>query len=88
MNLCKYKNALGEPGKGIHSYRLFGLAIADVIMTIIASFLISYFFKFSFIKTLLILFLTGIVLHRFFCVRTTIDKLLFPHPPLEKVEPN
>jgi hypothetical protein len=77
MNLCKYKNVLGEPGKGIHSYRLFGVAIADVIMTIIGAFLISYFFKFSFIKTLLILFLMGIVLHRLFCVRTTIDKLLF-----------
>jgi uncharacterized membrane protein len=77
MDLCKYKNALGEPGKGIHSYRLFGVAIADVIMTIIGAFLISYFFKFSFIKTLLVLFLTGIVLHRLFCVRTTIDKLLF-----------
>jgi uncharacterized membrane protein len=77
MNLCKYKNALGEPGKGIHSYRFFGVAIADVIMTIIGAFLISYFFKFSFIKTLLVLFLTGIVLHRLFCVRTTIDKLLF-----------
>jgi len=76
MNLCKYKNALGEPGKGIHSYRLFGIAIADVIMTIIGAFLISYFFKFSFIKTLLILFLTGIVLHRLFCVRTTVDKLI------------
>ena len=77
MNLCKYKNALGEPGKGIHSYRLFGVAIADVIMTIIGAFLIAYFFKLSFIKTLLVLFLTGIVLHRLFCVRTTLDKLLF-----------
>ena len=44
MDLCKYKNILGEPGKGIHSYRLFGVAIADVIMTIIAAALISYFF--------------------------------------------
>ena len=79
MNLCKYKNALGEPGKGIHSYRLFGVAIADVIMTIVAAILISYFFKLSFLKTLLVLFLTGIVLHRLFCVRTTIDKLLFIH---------
>jgi hypothetical protein len=78
MNLCKYKNALGEPGKGIHSYRLFGVAIADVLMTIVGAFLISYFFKLSFIKTLLILFLLGIVLHKLFCVPTTIDKLLFP----------
>ena len=82
MDLCKYKNALGIPGKGIHSYRLFGIAIADVIMTIIGAILISFFFKISFIKTLLVLFLLGIVLHRLFCVRTTIDKLLFPHRPL------
>uniref|UniRef100_A0A6C0JER7 Uncharacterized protein n=1 Tax=viral metagenome TaxID=1070528 RepID=A0A6C0JER7_9ZZZZ len=88
MSLCKYKNALGEPGKGVHSYRLFGVSIADVIMTIVGAFLISYFFKLSFVKTLLVLFLTGIVLHKLFCVRTTIDKLLFPYPPLEKVEPN
>jgi uncharacterized membrane protein len=79
MNLCKYKNALGIPGKGIHSYRLFGVAIADVIMTIIGALLISYFFKKSFLYTLVILFVLGIILHRVFCVRTTIDKLLFPN---------
>ena len=78
MDLCKYKNALGEPGKGIHSYRLFGVAIADVIMTIIGAWLISYFFKLSFLKTLIILFILGVILHRLFCVRTTLDKFLFP----------
>lgn len=78
MNLCKYKNILGEPGKGAHSYRLFGVAIVDVIITIIAAYIISYFFKYSFIYVLLILFASGIVLHRLFCVRTTVDKLLFP----------
>jgi uncharacterized membrane protein len=78
MDLCKYKNALGIPGKGIHSYRLFGVAIADVIMTIIGALLISFFFKTNFLYTLITLFLLGIFLHRFFCVRTTIDKLLFP----------
>ena len=79
MNLCKYKNALGVPKKGIHSYRLFGLAIADVIMTIIGAFLISYFTKQKFIYVLIISFVLGIILHRLFCVRTTIDKLLFPN---------
>ena len=79
MNLCKYKNSLGEPDKGIHSYRLFGLAIADIIMTIIGAFIISYFFKYSFLKTTIFLFVLGIILHRVFCVRTTIDKLLFPN---------
>jgi hypothetical protein len=79
MNLCKYKNVLGEPDKGIHSYRLFGLAIADVIMTLIAAFFISYFYKYSFLYTSIILFALGIILHRIFCVRTTVDKLLFPN---------
>ena len=41
IDLCKYKNALGVPGKGIHSYRICNIAIADVIMTIIGAFIIS-----------------------------------------------
>ena len=77
MNLCKYKNALGEPKKGIHSYRLFGLAIADVIMTILGAYLISYFLNISFTYTLIILFGLGIFLHHIFCVRTTVDKIIF-----------
>jgi len=79
MTLCKYKNALGIPNKGIHSYRFLGLAIMDVIMTIIAAILISYFFRISFLYTSIFLFGLGIILHRLFCVRTTIDKLLFPN---------
>jgi uncharacterized membrane protein YcaP (DUF421 family) len=78
IDLCKYKNSLGIPNKGIHSYRLFGLAIADVIMTIILALIISYFSKWNVIYVLLTLFVLGIFLHRLFCVRTTIDKLLFP----------
>jgi len=77
MNLCKYKNFLGEPGKGIHSYRLFGVAIADVIMTIIGAYIISFLTNWNFFYTLIGLFLLGIFLHRLFCVRTTVDKLLF-----------
>ena len=77
--LCKYKDSLGIPNKGIHSYRFLNLAIMDVIMTIIAAMLISYFFKKSFIYVSTILFVLGIILHRLFCVRTTIDKLLFPN---------
>ena len=79
MNLSKYKNILGVPKKGIHSYRLFGLAIMDVIFTIIGAFFLSYFFNLNFIYVLLTLFILGIFLHRVFCVRTTIDKLIFPN---------
>ena len=75
--LCKFKNILGEPNKGIHKYRVFNIAFVDVILTVIVAFLISYFFKLNFWLTLLILFLIGIILHRIFCVKTTIDKVLF-----------
>jgi len=78
VNLCKYKNALGEPKKGIHSYRLFGVSIADVIMTLIGALILSYLFNCSFLYTAIGLFILGIILHRLFCVRTTVDKLLFP----------
>ena len=79
INLCKYKNMLGVPVKGIHSYRIGGIAIADVIMTIIGAFIISFLTGWSFLYTLIGLFILGIILHRLFCVRTTIDKLLFPN---------
>jgi len=77
MNLAAYKDVLGIPGTGVHSYRLFGIAIVDVIFTILAAIIIAYFSKSNFVKILLSLFLLGILLHRLFYVRTTIDKMLF-----------
>jgi uncharacterized membrane protein len=75
--LCQYKNLLGVSGKGIHSYRIFNIAIADVTLTIIGAYLISWGFKLNFWLVLIILFLLGIILHNIFCVKTTIDKLIF-----------
>ena len=74
--LCNYKNSLGIPGKGAHVH-VFGIAILDVIMTILGGALLAYIFKWSYFWTIIILFILGIVLHRIFCVRTTIDKVLF-----------
>lgn len=79
MNLCKYKKIFGEPMKGVHSIRFIGVAIVDVVMTILVAFIIHYYFHFSFWIVLLTLFLSGIILHRLFCVRTTVDKILFPN---------
>jgi hypothetical protein len=76
--LCKYKSVFGEPGKGPHSYRIFNIAIVDVLFTILFAWLISLVFNTTtFIYNLIILFLLGIIMHRMFCVRTTIDKLIF-----------
>jgi uncharacterized membrane protein YcaP (DUF421 family) len=67
----------GRPNEGVHSYRIFDLAIVDIIMTIIGAFIISKIFKINFILILVILFIIGIILHRLFCVNTTINKFIF-----------
>jgi hypothetical protein len=77
--LCKYKNMFGEVGKGIHSYRIFNLAIADVIQTILLGIFISWLTKYSIYYTIPGAFILGIIAHRAFCVRTTVDKFLFPN---------
>ena len=33
VNLCCYHNALGKPDEGVHKYRIFNLAIADIVLT-------------------------------------------------------
>jgi hypothetical protein len=81
MDLCKYKNMLGVPCKGVHSYRIFNIAIVDVLLTLLVAYIISYVFKKSFMWVSIILFILGIILHRLFCVRTTVDKILFPSTP-------
>ena len=75
--LCKYKDALGKPKQGIHSYRFFGVAIVDVLMTVVAAGILAWGFGWSFWYTIIGLFVLGIALHRLFCVRTTIDQYLF-----------
>ncbi len=77
MNLCKYSNIFGEPNKGIHSYRLFNVAIVDVLGTVFISYIIHKITKIKLYIINIILFSLGIVLHRIFCVNTTIDRLLF-----------
>jgi len=75
--LCKYKDIFGKPNQGVHSIRLFNIAIVDVVMTIIGAFFISKFLKTGFWFTLIFLFISGIIAHRVFCVETTINKILF-----------
>ena len=74
---CQYKSALGVPNEGIHKYKIFNIAIMDVLLTIIVALIISYIFSYNFWIVLIILFLLGIILHRLFCVQSTIDNVLF-----------
>jgi hypothetical protein len=75
--LCPYKYIFGKPGEGIHSYRLFDLAIMDIVGTALGALFFAWYFKWNVWITLLLFFISGIVAHRLFCVRTTVDKILF-----------
>lgn len=75
--LCKYKDILGKPSEGMHSIRIFNIAIIDVIFTIIGAYLLSLYFNFKFSISLLFLFVLSIVFHKLFCVNTTVTKFLF-----------
>jgi hypothetical protein len=78
FNLCRYKDIFGVPSQGLHRYRLFDLAIVDVVLTFIGAYALSYFAQIRFYYVLGILVVTGILLHRLFCVRTKVDRILDP----------
>jgi hypothetical protein len=77
MSLCKYKDIFGKSGEGVHSYRIANVAVVDVGVTVLGAFLISKLFKWNFLKTLLVLFILGIVAHKVFCVKTTVNNAIF-----------
>lgn len=77
--LCEYSELIGKVGEGIHSYRLFNIAILDVIITMIGAYFLQQKLvsNYSYLQVLIVVFIMGIISHRIFCVRTTVDKMLF-----------
>ena len=79
LDLCHYKDIFGKPREGAHAYRILDIAVVDVVATVIVAFIINRVFGFIFWKSLVVLFIVGIISHRLFCVRTTVDKWIFPN---------
>ena len=79
FHFCKHKDILGKPGEGVHKYRFMNIAIVDVLLTILLAKAIQYYIipTYDIWLILFACFIAGILLHRIFCVKTTIDKLLF-----------
>ena len=75
----KLNKIIGKPKEDIHAYRIFDIACIDVLFTFIAAYIIQKAFcpKTEYYKVLLFLFILGIIIHRIFDVRTTIDRLIF-----------
>lgn len=79
FGLCKYRDIGGIPGMGIHSYRFMNIAIVDLGLTVIGAIIFAWIFRLNIWWTLIFFLLLGIIVHRLFCVRTTLDKLIFPY---------
>ena len=78
MSLCKFKDIFGKPNEGPHSYRIFNIAIVDAGLTIIIGYFIAKYFKLNLLYTLIGLFILGTIVHKLFCVETTLTKMLLP----------
>lgn len=76
MSLCKYKHIFGREREGIHRYRLFGLAIVDVLGTVLGGLLIARLFRWPYTWTVIGCFVAGMLLHALFCVETTLNTLV------------
>ena len=77
---CEYKDLFGKPGEGFHQSRLFGLAANDLLGTIAFIIIFSLTTGYNLLVVALLTFLLGIVMHRLFCVDTTIDRTIFGSP--------
>ncbi len=79
FGLCRYKNIFGRPGQGIHRFRIGGIAIVDTALTFLLAYIIQQVAvpKYSYGVILFYCFLTAIIVHRMFCVKTTVNKFLF-----------
>ena len=76
--LCRYKDMFGKPNVGLRVYRIFDIAIMDTVVVIAFVLIFTTFTNYRFWPTLAFVFVLGIIAHRMFCVRTGLDKKLFP----------
>jgi len=93
LHLCKYKDfvnlLIGTQSEGLLKYRIFDIAIYDVVVTVVVVLLLQQFlnrfglpffdvkYAIPFWPFLGGIFILGIVAHRAFCVKTGVDKMLF-----------
>jgi hypothetical protein len=80
---CPFKFALGVPGEGVHAPRLFGLAIVDIIATVLVAGLTSWLTKSNYILNLIFWFVLGEILHFMFGTPTAFLKMIGMEPTCE-----
>jgi hypothetical protein len=76
-SLCKYKHVFGKEKEGVHSIRVFNIAVVDVVFSLLGAWCISYATGVPLAWCVIGVFVTGVVAHRLFCVNTTINTYIF-----------
>lgn len=79
LGLCKYRDIIGKPGEGLHSTRLFGLSVIDVAVSLAFAVIGSWITGYSIVLVATIIFVSGIIVHRLFCVNTALNVAIFGH---------
>jgi hypothetical protein len=59
---------------GVLNEKRCNIAVLDVLVVMICAWIISHLSGYPFWQVLGVLFLLGIIIHRIFCVPTTVDK--------------
>lgn len=68
--LSEYNDIFGKAKKGVHSLRLFGTAVVDLILTVLLAVIIWKYMGIPFVPALVGLLVLGFVLHVLFGVET------------------
>lgn len=67
---CPYATLLGVRGQGVHSTRIAGFALNDILATIVVAAITSFWYTIPFLYSFLGWFILGEVLHYIMCVDT------------------
>ena len=73
---CPYSNILGIPGQGVHAPRFLGLALNDMLATLVVALLTSLFFQVPILYSIAAWFVAGEVLHYAFGVDSAFLKMI------------
>lgn len=77
MNLCKYRDIFGKVGTGVHSFRFLNIAIVDTLLTLALAYVINSYLQSNLLIIFFILMILSILIHKAFCVETTLTKMFF-----------
>lgn len=75
--LCRFKHVFGKEREGVHAWRVFDVAVVDLVATLAIGVAISAWTGWNVVVVCVTLLALGIVAHRAFCVNTKINVALF-----------